>query len=75
MILPALRGIDAFPVELDGEVFIGVRDPEGIVEDQLVLSQAAFVIASFLNGERDARTIQFELARQFQGQLIPEDQF
>lgn len=74
MILPALRGIDAFPVELDGEVFIGVRDPEGIVEDQLVMSQAAFVIASFLNGERDARTIQYELARQFQGQLIPEDQ-
>lgn len=74
MILPALRAIDAFPVELDGEVFIGVRDPEGIVEHQLVMSQAAFVIASFLNGQRDARTIQFELARQFQGQLIPEDQ-
>lgn len=74
MILPALRGIDAYPVELDGEIFIGVRDPEGIVEDQLVMSQAAFVIATFLNGERDARTIQYELASQFQGQLIPEDQ-
>ena len=47
---------------------------EGIVEDQLVMSQAAFVIASFLNGERDAHEIQYELASQFQGQLIPEDQ-
>ena len=74
MILPALRGIDAFPVELDGEMFVGIRDPEGIVEDQLVMSQAAFVIASFLNGERDAHAIQYELASQFQGQLIPEDQ-
>lgn len=74
MILPALRGVDAYPVELDGEIFIGVRDPEGIVEDQLFMSQAAFVIASFFNGERDARTIQYELANHFQGQLIPEDQ-
>jgi MEMO1 family protein len=74
MILPALRGIDAYPVEMDGEIFIGVRDPEGIVEDQLVMSQSAFVIASFLNGERDASTIQYELASQFQGQLIPVDQ-
>lgn len=74
MNLPALRGIDAYPIELDGEVFIGVRDPEGIVEDQLVMSQAAFVIASFLNGERDAREIQYELASQLQGQLISEDQ-
>ena len=55
MKLPALRGIDAFTVEMDGETFIGVRDPEGIVEDQLLMSQAAFVVAAFLDGERDER--------------------
>lgn len=74
MILPALRGIDAFPVELDGETFIGLRDPEGIVEDQFLMSRAAFVVAAFLNGQRDAKAVQYELAKLFQGQLIPEDQ-
>ncbi|HSE40977.1 MAG TPA: AmmeMemoRadiSam system protein B [Acidobacteriota bacterium] len=73
MILPALRGVDAFTIEMDGETFIGMRDPEGIVEDQLMLSQAAFVIAAFLDGQRDEREVQQELAKHFKGQIIAEE--
>jgi AmmeMemoRadiSam system protein B len=73
MILPALRGVDAFTIEIDGETFVGMRDPEGIVEDQLMLSQAAFIIAAFLDGQRDERGVQQELAKHFKGHFISEE--
>jgi AmmeMemoRadiSam system protein B len=72
MKLPALRGVDAFTVEMDGETMIGVRDPEGIVEDQLLMSRGAFVVAAFLDGERDEKAIQEELAKHFHGQVFAE---
>ena len=72
MILPALRGIDTFAIEMDGETYVGLRDPEGIVEDQLMLSRGAFVIAAFLDGVRDQHAIQQELSKHFHGELVAE---
>jgi AmmeMemoRadiSam system protein B len=68
MALPPLRYIDAFPVDEAGQRYICLRDPEGIVEHQIVLTPAAFFVASRLDGEADVRAIQRAFAQQFNGQ-------
>lgn len=73
MTLPALRYIDAFPVEQQGQQFICLRDPEGFVEQQLLLSPQAFFIACQLNGRHDMVDIQYAFAQQFNGQILALD--
>jgi hypothetical protein len=73
MALPPLRYIDAFPVDQAGQRYICLRDPEGIVEGQIVLTPAAFFVATQLNGESDVRAIQRAFAQQFGGQAASED--
>ena len=45
MALPALRELDVFPVDQDGQRFVCLRDPEGFVEHQTLLTPAAFFFA------------------------------
>lgn len=73
MALPALRYIDAFPIDQGGQRYICLRDPEGIVEHQIVLSPAAFFVATQLDGQTDVNAIQRAFAQQFGGQAAPED--
>lgn len=74
MRLPPLRYIDAFPVDDTGQRLVCLRDPEGIVEQQILLTPAAFFIASHLNGQRDLQDLQNAFAHQFEGQrLAAED--
>ncbi len=74
MALPPLRYIDAFPVDQAGQRYICLCDPEGIVEHQIVLTPAAFFVATQLDGEADVRAIQRAFAEQFGGQeAAPED--
>lgn len=47
-----------------------LRDPEGIVEDQLLLTPPAFFIACHLDGQNDVADIQYAFARQFGGHLL-----
>ncbi len=68
MALPPLRYVDAFPVDQAGQRYICLRDPEGIVEHQIVLTPAAFFVATQLDGESDVRAIQRAFAQQFGGQ-------
>jgi hypothetical protein len=44
MALPALRYVDAFPIEHQGQQYICLRDPEGVVEEQIMLTPPAFFI-------------------------------
>ncbi len=74
MALPALRNIDAFPVEHEGETRILVRDPESFVEDQLLLGPVPFFVASQLDGLNDVTDIQYLLFVQAGGRLVSEDQ-
>lgn len=74
MALPALRGIDAFPVHHDGQQMMCIRDPEGVTEAQLLLTPAAFFIACQLDGQNDLAAIQAAFARQFRGQRLPSEQ-
>lgn len=73
MALPALRNIDAFPVEHAGQQFVCLRDPEGFVEHQVMLTPAAFYIALQLDGQHDVVDIQHAFTRQFGGELLFAD--
>ncbi|MGE3538831.1 MAG: AmmeMemoRadiSam system protein B [Candidatus Tectimicrobiota bacterium] len=73
MALPALRYIDAFPVEQQGQRFICLRDPDGIVEQQILLTPPAFFIACQLDGRNDTVDIQYRFAQHFAGQLLTTD--
>ena len=74
MALPALRNIDAFPIEHDGETLIVMRDPAGYADEQLLLSPLALFIASQLDGLNDVADIQYLLCTQTQGRVISEEQ-
>lgn len=70
MALPALRSLDAFPIDHEGQRYICLRDPEGFVEEQVLLTQPAFFIAYHLDGENDVTDVQYAFARQFQGEIV-----
>lgn len=73
MTLPALRYIDAFPITYEGQQLFCVRDPEGIVAQQIFLTPPAFFIAWHLDGARDIPDIQQAFAQQFGGQRLRAD--
>lgn len=70
MALPALRKVDVTPMAHGEETVLCLRDPEGFVEQQIVLSPPAFFIAACLDGEADVVDIQQAFAREFQGVLV-----
>jgi len=72
--LPALRRVDAYPVEIEGEEYIAVRDPEGVVEESLLLSPAAFLIASMLDGAATVADMRSAYARVFDGRMVGEEE-
>ncbi len=74
MALPTLRSIDAFPVEQQGQQYICLRDPDGVVAHQILLTPPAFFIACQLDGHHDVVDIQAAFAQHFGGhRLRPED--
>lgn len=71
--LPPIRNLDAIPVEHEGQTLIALRDIEGFVEGQLLLSPAAFFVATCLDGESDVLDIQYAFSKQFDGQTPSEE--
>ena len=74
MALPALRNLDASPVQQDGQTLICLYDPEGFVEEQMLLSPAAYFVAANLDGQNDKADIQVAFARQFNGAILASDE-
>ena len=74
MALPALRNLDVFPVDQDGQRFVCLRDPEGFVEHQMLLTPAAFFLAAHLDGTHDVVDIQYAFAQQFEGQILRSEE-
>jgi len=73
MTLPALRSIGAFPVEHEGQQYICLRDPEGVVEQQIMLTPPEFFIACHLDGRHGISDIQYAFAKQFGGHILLSD--
>ncbi|MDR5694180.1 MAG: AmmeMemoRadiSam system protein B [Armatimonadota bacterium] len=70
MALPRLRRFDAYPVRLNGRDFICLRDLEGVLDEPVLLSPQAFLVATLLDGQRDVLDIQAEYARRSGGDLL-----
>jgi hypothetical protein len=73
MSLPALRNLDMTPVNREGKTLFCLYDPEGLVEEQILLTPAAVFVASSLDGQNDVRDIQVAFARQFRGAIIQSE--
>jgi AmmeMemoRadiSam system protein B len=69
-----LRNIDAAPVEHDGNTYIAMSDPSGYVEEQLILTPAAFFIAALLDGRNGPGEVQAAFRKQFGGAQVAEGQ-
>ena len=72
--LPALRYVDAVPIEHEGQRFVCFSDPTGYVEEQLMLSPPAYFVAIHLDGKRDIEAVREAFAGQFNGAQVPAEQ-
>jgi MEMO1 family protein len=54
---PRLRSLEAFPVDQEGQRFIGLRDPSGFTEDVVLLPIPVLDIVSLFDGERSLTEI------------------
>jgi AmmeMemoRadiSam system protein B len=70
MALPRIRILDAFLVPGDGQDRVGIRDPENIQEETLLLPRFMFFISQLLDGQRDVAGVQEEAAKLLGGARI-----
>src|SRR5215510_7283853 len=61
---PRLRGIEAFPVEHEGQRFLALRDPSGYTPSVVMLPMALLEIVSLFDGAHDIVEIQQAVQRQ-----------
>ncbi|MEE2753749.1 MAG: AmmeMemoRadiSam system protein B [Candidatus Latescibacterota bacterium] len=73
-LLPRLRYVDAFPVDVDGQRLIYLRDPEGLAKDGLYVSPHLFELMALLDGDRSTRDLQKLYAKANEGAMLGEDQ-
>jgi len=71
--LPALRYVDAVPFQHGNDTLICLSDPQGYVEEQLLLSPAAYFIASLLDGENDEAAIRAVFREQFGADVVNDE--
>lgn len=69
---PKLRYVEAFPVEVQGQKLVCLRDPQNLSGKMLFISPEALFIISLFDGKHSIRDIQTEFMRQF-GNLIYSD--
>ncbi len=74
MPLPAIRNLDVFPVNYQGQILVCFRDPEGYFEEQIFLTLPAYFIAASLDGENDISDIQAAFSNQFEGHLVSDEE-
>ncbi len=60
---PRLRYIEAIPLSDQGRDIIVLRDPEGVSDQQIVISREAAYILSLMDGSRSLRDMQAEFMR------------
>lgn len=65
-----MRAVDLVPVRVGGRPAVAVRDPEGLVEDTVLLPAEVAEVALLLDGRRDAVDVQVEYARRHRGALL-----
>ncbi len=66
---PKLRGVNAFPTQIQGQQVFCIQDPQGISKRAVFLPPPLFFIVSLFDGEHSILDIQAEYMRRF-GELI-----
>jgi MEMO1 family protein len=69
---PRLRGIEAVPVEHEGEQYVALRDPAGYTPSVLMLAPALVEVVALFDGERSIVDVQGELMRRH-GELVTRE--
>lgn len=72
--LPAIRQVDLFPIEHEGQTLICLSDPAGIIEDQLVLTLPAAFLAAQLDGRKTLEDMRGAFQRQFGGATVSQEE-
>ena len=67
---PRLRPVEAFPVQMNGQDFVCVRDPETLAEQPIFLNRTLLFLVSRMNGEHSIRDIQADFFRAT-GEILP----
>jgi AmmeMemoRadiSam system protein B len=69
---PRLRGVEAFPVEQDGERYLALRDPAGYAPGVVMLPLELLGVLALLDGEHEVADIQARL-RHEHGESVPRE--
>ena len=72
MALPRIRPLEAFPFENEGANYICLSDPSGIIEEQLILSAPAYLVAMGMDGKRGGEELKTYVARHLGGMMVPD---
>ncbi|MBI4860879.1 MAG: AmmeMemoRadiSam system protein B [Candidatus Riflebacteria bacterium] len=67
---PTLRPVEARPIATEDGDMIALKDPSGLAGDVVMLSPAAFVLATMMDGEHTLLDIQAEFCRRT-GEILP----
>ena len=67
---PRLRPVEAFPVRMNGQDWICLRDPVSLAERQIFLNNRGAFLVSRMDGSRSLRDIQAEFL-QASGEILP----
>jgi len=70
---PRLRGVEAFPTEIDGQQVVCLRDPYNYSDRVLLLPEPLYFIVSHFDGRHSLLDIQAAFARRY-GELIFREQ-
>ncbi|HSE83525.1 MAG TPA: AmmeMemoRadiSam system protein B [Thermodesulfobacteriota bacterium] len=70
---PKLRYVEAFPVEVEEQKLVCLRDPQNLSGKMLFVSPEALYVISLFDGKHSIRDIQAEFMRQF-GNLLYSDE-
>lgn len=72
--LPRLRYVDAFPVDVEGQRLIYLRDPEGIASEGLGVPPDVFQVMTLLDGRRTTADLQSLIAGANGGGTVSAEQ-
>jgi hypothetical protein len=67
---PKLRPLDAFPVDVQGQKMIYLRDPDGFSEQTLAVPYNAYYLMMHFDGDHSIVDLQEAYARRFNGVLV-----
>ena len=67
---PCLRPVEAFPVNMNEQEYVCVRDPETLAEEPIFLNRTLLFLVSRMDGEHTLRDIQADYFRAT-GEILP----